>query len=532
MQVSAGSFAKVSYRFLLTTVSRTRRVKCDEQRPSCHNCTKRGRQCDGYAPPPNSHGQRRSSLAPPGANVRLDPYVRRVDINLPGTSNERRHFDYFQQRTVVDLAGYFDSAFWYQLVLQISHCEPAVRHGIIALGSLHETLDQGGHEFGLRSLSTAERESSLQQYSRSITSLRGLLAFEKGSNTLEVALICCILFYSFETLYGNHDQALLHLQNGLKILQQWKAERRQSTVSPKPGSTQYELSQVFSRLNILARSLLDPEPPSFHNITDTFCTTTIPDVFTNLTQARDILYTMYHDGFAFFQNMLEQKQSGTSTNLTSGARPYNPLAEFGRLDSYSIKWLSAFDRYIEQSATTMDSRELRGATLLRIHYLFAFINLHKSIHPEQCAFDTFNSHFGQIVSLSSTLVSSSERLDLESTRPGFSLDLGVIAPLYYTAMSCRDPDIRRRAVSLLSSPRHEGPWSAIDAAKAGSLAIQIEEEGLGEIQSSGDIPESSRLLGFSTTGSDGHRIRLRCVFSSNISPEESVVKEFWLESCV
>lgn len=533
MQVSVGSSTKVSLRILLTLVSRARHVKCDEQRPACSNCTKRGHKCDGYAPPPNSHGQRTSRLAPPDVSASLDLSVRKVDIILPGTSNERRHFHYFQQRTVADLAGYFDSAFWYQLVLQISHCEPAVRHGIIALGSLHETLDKGGREFGLRSLPIAERDFSVQQYSRSVTSLRSRLASEEESNTLEIALICCIIFNSFETIYGNHDQALLHLQSGLKILQQWKADRKQSTILPnKPSSAQCELSQVFSRLNILARSLLDPDPPSFHNITDNFCVTTVPDIFTDLTQARDILYSMYHDGFAFFQKMLEQKRSGTFTNVTSGGQPYNPLAEFGRLDSDSIKWLSAFDNYVARFAPTMDSRELRGATLLRIHYLFGFINLHKSLQPEQGAFDTYNSHFDQMVSLSSTLMRSSEGPDPKSTRPGFSLDLGIIAPLYYTAMSCRDPHIRRRAVSVLSSPRHEGPWSAIDAAKTGSLAIQIEEKGLGEIQCSGNIPESSRLLGISTIGSDGDRIRLRCVFSGNIPPEKPTVKELWLDSCV
>ena len=467
----------------------------------------------------------------------LDIALHTAGITLPGTSLERRRFDYFRQRTASALAGHFDSEFWYQLVLQVSQAEPAVRHAVVALGSLHETLDKGAQEFGNRSQSLVGREFSLQQYDKSVTSLRSRLVSGDGNSVLEVALICCVLFNSFETLHGNHDQALLHLQNGLKIMQEWTAQRRRTSFLPEPTSTQYELSQVFSRLNVQARSLLDPELPPFHNLSEIICFT-VPETFKDLTQARDFLYALYNDGFAFYQKMTEQIRSGASTpSMASGPEPFNPLVEFGRLDSYLIQWLRAFDKFLEQNTASMGSKELRGATLLRIHYLCAFIVLHKSIRPEQCAFDTYNSHFDQMVSLSSAFVHSTEGPDPTSATPAFSIDLGIIAPLYYTAVSCRDPTIRRRAVSALSSPRHEGAWSAVDAARVGFLAIQIEEDGLGEVRSSSDVPESSRLSEIHTAGpntavSKRDQIRLRCAFSGRTSPEETMVKEFWLDSCV
>jgi hypothetical protein len=180
----------------------------------------------------------------------------------------------------------------------------------------------------------------------------------------------------------------------------------------------------------------------------------------------------------------------------------------------------------------MTSQELRGTLLLRIHYICGFIVLHKSTQPDQCTYDTYNDHFEQIISLAGSLLTASDGPDPASSKPAFSLDFGIIPPLFYTAVSCRDPSIRRRAVSLLSSPRHEGAWSAVDAARVGSIAIEAEEEGLGEIRSSRDVPESSRLCEIYVNALEGNRIRLRCVFSGNVPPQEPAVKEFWLEGYV
>ena len=48
------------------------------------------------------------------------------------------YFDFFRTRTAPMLSGYFDSDSWSRLVVQISHCEPTVRHAIMAVSFLHE----------------------------------------------------------------------------------------------------------------------------------------------------------------------------------------------------------------------------------------------------------------------------------------------------------------------------------------------------------------------------------------------------------
>ncbi|KAL9626037.1 MAG: hypothetical protein Q9164_007958 [Protoblastenia rupestris] len=75
--------------------------------------------------------------------------------------------------------------------------------------------------------------------------------------------------------------------------------------------------------------------------------------------------------------------------------------------------------------------------------------------------------------------------------------MGIIAPLYFTVSSCRDPILRRRAVRLLENlPRQEGTWNAVTAAQVGAWVIAVEEEGLGEVTSADNVPTSSRVQRF------------------------------------
>lgn len=92
------------------------------------------------------------------------------------------------RHTCPQLAGFFGSDFWETLVLRAAHHEPAVRHGLIALGSLHEhqALRPGDHA-----------TFALEQYNFAI---RGLLSpsSENGRPSADICLITCVLFICFE----------------------------------------------------------------------------------------------------------------------------------------------------------------------------------------------------------------------------------------------------------------------------------------------------------------------------------------------
>ena len=419
-------------------------MKCDEGKPACRNCTKSGRECLGYEIVANSSRRLEPPSRSRSRSTSRAVILRGRDVTLPGNTVERRHLEFFQQRTAPEFSGDFNSEFWSRLVLQVSRSEPAVHHAIVALGSLHESLANGDQAMVSRRSTVPGRETSIQQYDQAITALRGRMQSQNENEILEIALICCILFHSFETLHGNLDEALLHLQNGLKMLQEWKSKRAEATSPATPTSVQYEISQVFSRLNVQSRWFFDPELPSLHNLTETAFSKTVPETFQDLNQARDFLFAMYNDGFSFYSRMVERGLKSSATAPTSAALV--SLVEFGGLDAYLIQWLSAFDKFIKQKAPSMTSQELKGTLLLRIHYLSGFIILHKTPQPGQCAYDTYNHYFEQIVSLADSLLDTTKCPDSTCGTPSFSPDFGIIPPLFHAAVSYRDPSIRRRAV--------------------------------------------------------------------------------------
>lgn len=82
----------------------------------------------------------------------------------------------------------------------------------------------------------------------------------------------------------------------------------------------------------------------------------------------------------------------------------------------------------------------------------------------------------------------------EKVSPTFSHDSEVMRPLYMLVSSCRDPGIRRRATRLMQiCGRQEGMWNAALTARVAQRLMELEEEGLGEVQVAGDIPSWKRI---------------------------------------
>ena len=74
------------------------------------------------------------------------------------------------------------------------------------------------------------------------------------------------------------------------------------------------------------------------------------------------------------------------------------------------------------------------------------------------------------------------------------MDMNIVGPLFSIAHRCRDPNIRRRIIALLySTPRQEGLWHSVIAARVAEKIMNIEEAGLGEVKTWADVPEEKRI---------------------------------------
>jgi hypothetical protein len=118
-------------------------------------------------------------------------------VELLGGEKQRRGFHFFRSTTAFQLSGFCGDEFWDKLILQVSHHEPAIRHAVIALGSLHERfLKHNGLVSRCDPLLYLD-EFALQEYSLAIRSL-----FEQFSHQdkpgVDVCLVSCVLLASFE----------------------------------------------------------------------------------------------------------------------------------------------------------------------------------------------------------------------------------------------------------------------------------------------------------------------------------------------
>ena len=137
-------------------------------------------------------------------------------------------------------------------------------------------------------------------------------------------------------------------------------------------------------------------------------------------------------------------------------------------------WREAFQSFENKHQICATQQEVQHASLLRIHNYTATVLLAELLHPNQTIFDAFDDTFQSIVHLSDQLLEYKLGSPWADT---FSVELGVVQPLYITAIKCRVPQVRARAIKLLLAvPHQEGIWNGLVMGKIAEQ-VKIMEEG-------------------------------------------------------
>jgi hypothetical protein len=383
--------------------------------------------------------------------------IPRISIHIPGNPEEKRGFQYFLKNTAVELSGYYDESFsfWGHLLLQASSSEPSLRHAVIAIGSLHEDFSKKILKYSSGS------QFANKQYTKAISALRRSLS--TGTHAPLTALMSCILFVCFDSLRGHFTGAMVHLQSGLRILRDL---RERGAVDKMIEDT---IVPIFMRLSLQSILYIDTRGNGDRQAFATelmLCRQDqgVPECFESLEEAR---------------NCMNQAADGLFRMLymCDGELPccFQPIEAFELYDVYSSQlreWNVAFEKFMNAKSQTFDSKQIRGAALMKIHYETVRI-MSETAKPDYedtrsiaaavnspGRYEPFKREFQNVVNLSRSLVSAAE-VDSQQGRSSltFSTDLGVIAPLYYAATHCTDTVIRRESMALLSRcPRREGMW--------------------------------------------------------------------------
>ncbi|KAI0411009.1 hypothetical protein F5X98DRAFT_71010 [Xylaria grammica] len=434
---------------------RKRHVKCDETRPSCDKCTRAGWKCDGYAlslqPRPSRKAGGKATVAKAssgGPELSIASYA--IPFRIPGAQKDRQMLHYFCVQGSDDIAGYVRSEFWSNAVLQQSHQEPVVRQALVALSSLHlnyataDTLEDG-----------SQRAEALALYGKAMRALKKRIEAPTCATT-RTTLVCCILFYCFESTLGDLEAAMHHLTNGLNILshhlQNYRRESSQDITL---------LSGVFERLDLQATMFDDARVPYLVLTSEKDDCQSAENVrreeerFSQLEDASDTLIKLQNLLFHFLA------RNSTFKSPTKESLPPLILKEKNCMIKQFDTWRARFST-LEHRAQPADYAAL-GNHILLIHWQTSRMLLFSNFPTDESVFGASpNPAANDVIDRATTILQLTEELNKASIaaknpRRNFSFDTGIIAPLFLLAMKCSDESVCNKATELLvSSRRREG----------------------------------------------------------------------------
>jgi hypothetical protein len=455
--------------------------------------------------------------------------------SLSPDPKENRSFEYFQTRTLPMWTEFFDSYLWSRTVLQLSHDQPAIKHGVLALSIMHER-----YENVAPIPTSASQDFAFTQYMLAVKYSNELLkAYQKGNASLEMVLIACIIFTSYENLAGNYKIAGMHLRNGLRIL----------ATESRANISRSEIANSLYRFDLEAMTFSDNASRYDYEMDVAPVCPQIQHRYTRNDAARDDLVGIMRC-MMWLSGVAEQHPD---------APKHTEWLRVLRESSNAIKqWEIVFAEH-QRNMTAQDLAKPRlyaGNTLLKIAAITIRIIMGAEAGTKsEMAWDHFLDDFKTIVDLAETIPvlrpSPAESSSTQGHRPlrprpssasstpnpttiepstsvfsqlpasqppplqqqpshfSPSFELSPIVPLFIVACRCRDPLIRRRAiVLLLSYRRREGVWDSYGAGMV-SLQCMLKEENIdidqtldfenqavhmrGKANSCQDVPEAARV---------------------------------------
>jgi hypothetical protein len=306
-------------------------------------------------------------------------------------------------------------------------------------------------------------------------------------------------------LRGHLGSALSHIDSGAKILREHLLQdtarpagtenSKALAVSPKPYASLKILHLIFSRLDTQAsqvvsgrpRRILDPylTQPSSSYISSSPRSLQIPQRFASLHEARES-----------FSDICTSAMHAAET-LTGPDKTLIQLAPFGPDMQLSLSlitnsalmrlklWDQAFRR-IDLSQYDDDA-----VRVVKIHRTFAYIcfGIDNSRLEDETQWDKFQPECESMLNDAEAILKPGTK----HNKRIFTLDTSLLFPLFFTAVKCRCPKLRRRAISLMKDEeRQEGIWNSVLMAKTAERMVEIEEFG---VEVDGCVKRYNRIAG-------------------------------------
>lgn len=454
---------------------RARRTKCDEAKPSCRKCVKSGLSCE---------------YAFAGGSVRRWVLVdvqtaRNPDFNIPGTSNEKRAFDFFSKTTASELSGHFSKDFWAKEVLRVGVSASCLRHAIVALGAVHERFNSGKvmHAMQVRVARDSGYLFALAQYNTAIRELQAYMV--KPGCSPKIAVMCCVLFICFESFRGAPATAMIHFKYALYVMQAWRSGSVGSAADLTPETMRY-LRGLVSRLGpqLTNVDMLDvndfgaSESDVIKHTGDLFAglaqlslNDSPEGKFNSFDEARDELNDILNMELCFFY------QVNPLYGEMTPPRAEKLQSMLNSMSTRFAEWETAFNKLWVDSLPTMTPADSHAALLLQMQHKFVRILINCLFKPNVENFTAeqteelltnWTPQFREVLMLMENIMAEPASRSgrpattaLSNRQSTFYPEVGVIVPLFFLGLGCRDSYVRRRATELLKRRRRrEGTWDS------------------------------------------------------------------------
>ncbi|KAE8378252.1 hypothetical protein BDV26DRAFT_292349 [Aspergillus bertholletiae] len=443
------------------TTCKSRHVKCDEQKPSCLRCLASKRICEGYP-----------------------ALYRPLDAINHLTDEERRAFAFFRSRTAHLIFGEQDATDWITIFLQRGHADCAIRHGITALASLHESLEPPTRLTWLRrspqDLSLSAQILALKHYNQAIQSLRD--ESTNMSSRPDVTMILCIIFVCFEQLRSGDAACLVHLTAGLKLIYWWRSRtgnytNLKSYSRPMLDLMNEKITPILQRLRVQFSLCMDSRHSwKAYGISPCLPPPAIPTSYSSFDAAR--------------------RDFDRAMNYLFSALENDQATCYDHVRQEPIAVLHQWKATVDSSTLSLQHTPLQSCShqLLELYYNISIIIMGTYYAELESAFDEYTDRFRTIVDLAEHIVADWQRSSKEYSLL-FSFDLGITPPMFLVASRCRHSEIRRRACRLmLESPFYHGVWRDRYSGLCAERIIEIEEASI--VSHSGSatyVPECGRI---------------------------------------
>lgn len=467
---------------------RSRKVKCDETKPSCRRCFSAKRICGGYAAlqvllvgvPTHRRCARRPSKPKPEPTKQTLQTSRiakafNCRVTVPNDDHGVRDYQFFQEAVLPNLSCPYDKPFWESWLLPLAHMQPVIQHSLVALAYLQDRLTRG--KIASPTQARALSLDAMKQYNQAIA----LLTHSSASTlSVHVVMATCVVFIVFELLSSRIHVALGHFQSGCSILQQWQPKTRSEK------DLKAILASMFGRGNFRVaadydEAYLASDARQAHQFSNDLAMLSLSS--SDLNDARDCL----QDTIDRISPVLIQLGHNSDYSLLS--------TTIEQTQQFLGAW---WTRLIRLPPHPEDEDFTAKLILLKLDYHNASISVTTSAYADETLFDAHTHRFREIISCCSdyVMLRSSTGGCRDDWRPRFvfNFDLVIIPSLYNTACRCRDPFLRREAVELLRfSNRLESVFFSDVIAMLAEQVIRVEERDLISVKSCSDVPFQNRI---------------------------------------